>query len=114
MILRIWIYTEICVTYHPAIGQFLVGKHCKYSMCAVCIGMFSFQPIFYLVSVEADLAECSATKEIATGLNEPMRPTLDEALEYVVEDELVEVKPMLHIGLLACTSDQHDTIVNSE
>lgn len=36
----------------------------------------------------------SATKEIATGLNEPMRPTLDEALEYVVEDELVEVTPL--------------------
>ena len=46
--------------------------------------------------------ECSATKEIATGLNEPMRPTLDEALEYVVEDELVEVRAMLLIGLIAC------------
>ena len=34
---------------------------------------------------------CSATKEIATGLNEPIPPTHDEALEYVVEDELVEV-----------------------
>lgn len=34
---------------------------------------------------------CSATKEATTSLNEPMRPTLDEALEYVVDDELVEV-----------------------
>ena len=36
---------------------------------------------------------CSATKEQTTSLNEPMRPTLDEALEYVVGDELVEVRP---------------------
>lgn len=35
---------------------------------------------------------CSATKEATTSLNEPMRPTLDEALEYVVDDELVEVR----------------------
>ncbi|KAL3153995.1 putative elongation factor TypA-like svr3, chloroplastic [Trebouxia sp. C0010 RCD-2024] len=35
----------------------------------------------------------SATKEATTSLNEPMRPTLDEALEYVVDDELVEVTP---------------------
>ena len=34
---------------------------------------------------------CSATKEMTTSLNEPMRPTLDEALEYVIGDELVEV-----------------------
>lgn len=34
---------------------------------------------------------CSATKEATTSLNEPMRPTLDEALEYVIDDELVEV-----------------------
>ena len=43
---------------------------------------------------------CSATKEATTSLNEPMRPTLDEALEYVVDDELVEVRvrvnPFLH------------------
>ncbi|KAA6419354.1 MAG: GTP binding [Trebouxia sp. A1-2] len=36
----------------------------------------------------------SATKEATTSLNEPMRPTLDEALEYVVDDELVEVTPL--------------------
>ena len=35
---------------------------------------------------------CSATKEATTSLNEPLRPTLDEALEYVVDDELVEVR----------------------
>ncbi|DBB06337.1 TPA: hypothetical protein ACH3X1_011906 [Trebouxia sp. C0004] len=36
----------------------------------------------------------SATKEATTSLNEPMRPTLDEALEYVIDDELVEVTPL--------------------
>lgn len=43
---------------------------------------------------------CSATKEATTSLNEPMRPTLDEALEYVVDDELVEVRvtPFLPIS----------------
>ena len=34
---------------------------------------------------------CSATKEQTTGLNEPMRPGLDDALEYIIDDELVEV-----------------------
>ena len=38
---------------------------------------------------------CSATKEATTSLNEPMRPTLDEALEYVVDDELVEVNQLV-------------------
>ena len=38
------------------------------------------------------VSSCSATKEATTSLNEPMRPTLDEALEYVVDDELVEVR----------------------
>lgn len=38
------------------------------------------------------VVSCSATKEATTSLNEPMRPTLDEALEYVVDDELVEVR----------------------
>lgn len=41
--------------------------------------------------VTVSLHTCSATKEATTSLNEPMRPTLDEALEYVVDDELVEV-----------------------
>lgn len=44
-----------------------------------------------LTSNDLDTAVCSATKEQTTSLNEPMRPTLDEALEYVVGDELVEV-----------------------
>ena len=38
----------------------------------------------------------SATKEMTTSLNEPMRPTLDEALEYVIGDELVEVSLVVH------------------
>eukprot|EP00192_Tetraselmis_astigmatica_P009211 CAMPEP_0117661198 /NCGR_PEP_ID=MMETSP0804-20121206/7412_1 /TAXON_ID=1074897 /ORGANISM="Tetraselmis astigmatica, Strain CCMP880" /LENGTH=687 /DNA_ID=CAMNT_0005468055 /DNA_START=254 /DNA_END=2317 /DNA_ORIENTATION=+ len=36
----------------------------------------------------------SATKENTTGLNEPKIMTLDDALEYVVDDELVEVTPI--------------------
>jgi GTP-binding protein len=35
----------------------------------------------------------SATKEQTTALNEPMRPGLDDALEYIIDDELVEVTP---------------------
>lgn len=50
---------------------------------------------------------CSATKEATTSLNEPMRPTLDEALEYVVDDELVEVrvKPIpSHVSSQICSN----------
>lgn len=43
------------------------------------------------VSQQRTRCPCSATKEATTSLNEPMRPTLDEALEYVIDDELVEV-----------------------
>lgn len=41
------------------------------------------------------LFACSATKEATTSLNEPLPPTLDEALEYVIDDELVEVNVVL-------------------
>ena len=35
----------------------------------------------------------SATREVDTGLKAPRRHTLDTALEWIAEDELVEVTP---------------------
>ena len=34
---------------------------------------------------------CSATKDQTTVLQEAFKPSLDEALEYIGDDELVEV-----------------------
>ena len=38
------------------------------------------------------LYACSATKEQITVLAEPIRMSLDDCLEYVADDELVEVR----------------------
>ncbi len=35
---------------------------------------------------------CSASKEIKVGLDEPRIMSLDDALEYINDDELVEVR----------------------
>ncbi len=37
---------------------------------------------------------CSANKEMSAVLNEPIKLNLDDALEYIIDDELVEVTPI--------------------
>ena len=54
------------------------------------------------VSQQRIRCSCSATKEATTSLNEPMRPTLDEALEYVIDDELVEVISSYSFFMVPC------------
>lgn len=39
------------------------------------------------------LADCSAGKDTKVGLDEPRNMSLDDALEYINDDEQVEVTP---------------------
>ena len=45
------------------------------------------------------LLECSATKDQITVLSEPIRMSLDDCLEYVADDELIEVQALCRLKL---------------
>ena len=47
---------------------------------------------------------CSATKEQMTVLQEPIRMSLDDCLEYVADDELVEVQALLLLQAACSTA----------
>ena len=63
--------------------------------CLTCGGL-------KLSRTKLHLACCSATKEQTAGINEPIELGLDDALEYIVDDELVEVKMMRLGDVLPC------------
>ena len=44
--------------------------------------------------------QCSATKEAFTVLQEPIRMSLDDCLEYVADDELIEVSGSCQLAAL--------------
>ena len=75
-------------------------------LCAVTT---QARPLFIVVQGLTACCVCSATKDMITVLSEPIRMSLDDCLEYVADDELIEVsgphhyRPTYPLNMLSVT-----------